>query len=208
MDFSLLSAAASAEGGTPAWAMLAYLASGVFFILAQVRIQRDGERIHDFAGLGKSNPLLATALTAIDYPIFVLDRMGVRYANPAAAREYEWSQDELMEMQFEQLVAGQDAREGIREVDGLAMSSRNVRLTAEGRAAAPIIYRALSTAKSEAELRQILSTEKLLELDYATFIDEETFLPADQRSERVRAIVAGWINGVRLLDNMHMEISA
>ena len=96
----------------------------------------------------------------------------------------------------------------IREVDGLAMSSRNVRLTAEGRAAAPIIYRALSTAKSEAELRQILSTEKLLELDYATFIDEETFLPADQRSERVRAIVAGWINGVRLLDNMQMEISA
>jgi pantoate--beta-alanine ligase len=96
----------------------------------------------------------------------------------------------------------------IREVDGLAMSSRNVRLTAEGRAAAPIIYRALSTAKSEAELQQILGTEKLLELDYATFIDEETFLPADQRSKCVRAIVAGWINGVRLLDNMQMEISA
>ncbi|MEY4855861.1 MAG: hypothetical protein RLZZ97_691, partial [Gemmatimonadota bacterium] len=63
--------------------------------------------------------LLATALTAIDYPIFILDHMGVRYANPAAAREYEWSQDELMEMQFEQLVAGQDVREGIREADGL-----------------------------------------------------------------------------------------
>jgi NAD(P) transhydrogenase subunit beta len=34
MDFSMLSAAAAGEGGTPAWAMLAYLASGVFFILA------------------------------------------------------------------------------------------------------------------------------------------------------------------------------
>jgi NAD(P) transhydrogenase subunit beta len=34
MDFSLLSAAASGEGGTPAWAMLAYLVAGVFFILA------------------------------------------------------------------------------------------------------------------------------------------------------------------------------
>jgi pantoate--beta-alanine ligase len=96
----------------------------------------------------------------------------------------------------------------IRESDGLAMSSRNVRLTAEGRAAAPIIFRALSTAKSEAELQQILSTEKLLEVDYATFIDEETFLPADERSKSVRAIIAGWINGVRLLDNMQMEISA
>jgi pantoate--beta-alanine ligase len=88
------------------------------------------------------------------------------------------------------------------------MSSRNVRLTAEGRAAAPIIFRALSTAKCEAELQQILSTEKLLEVDYATFIDEETFLPADERSKSVRAIFAGWINGVRLLDNMQMEISA
>jgi len=96
----------------------------------------------------------------------------------------------------------------IRESDGLAMSSRNVRLSAEGRAAATIIYRALSAAKSEAALQQILSTEKLLELDYATFIDEETFLPADPGSKKVRAIVAGWINGVRLLDNMQMEASA
>jgi len=49
--------------------------------------------------------LLATALTTIDHPIFILDRVGVRYANPSAAREYRWSQVELMEMRFEQLVA-------------------------------------------------------------------------------------------------------
>lgn len=48
--------------------------------------------------------LLATALTTINHPIFILDRVGVRYANPAAAREYGWSQNELMEMRFEQLV--------------------------------------------------------------------------------------------------------
>jgi NAD(P) transhydrogenase subunit beta len=34
MTFSILSAAASGEGATPAWAMLAYLVAGVFFILA------------------------------------------------------------------------------------------------------------------------------------------------------------------------------
>ncbi|HYW32305.1 MAG TPA: ATP-binding protein [Gemmatimonas sp.] len=54
--------------------------------------------------------LLATALTTIDHPIFILDRMGVRYANPAAAREYGWSQAELMEMHFEQLVARIETR--------------------------------------------------------------------------------------------------
>ncbi|MCX6867325.1 MAG: NADH-quinone oxidoreductase subunit N [Verrucomicrobia bacterium] len=38
---------------------------GVFFVLAQVRIQRDGEAITDFNGLGKTNPLLALALTVL-----------------------------------------------------------------------------------------------------------------------------------------------
>ena len=38
---------------------------GVFFVLAQVRIARDGEAISDFNGLGKSNPALALALTIL-----------------------------------------------------------------------------------------------------------------------------------------------
>ena len=38
---------------------------GVFFVLAQVRIQRDGESIADFNGLGKTNPPLALALTVL-----------------------------------------------------------------------------------------------------------------------------------------------
>ncbi len=38
---------------------------GVFFILAQVRIQREGENISDFNGLGKTNPTLALALTIL-----------------------------------------------------------------------------------------------------------------------------------------------
>ncbi len=38
---------------------------GVFFVLSQVRIQRDGEAISDFNGLGKTNPALALALTLL-----------------------------------------------------------------------------------------------------------------------------------------------
>ncbi len=48
--------------------------------------------------------LLATAMTTIDHPIFILDHVGVRYANPSAAREYGWSQAELMEMRFDELM--------------------------------------------------------------------------------------------------------
>jgi two-component system, NtrC family, sensor kinase len=66
--------------------------------------------------------LLATALTTINHPIFILDRLGVRYANPAAAREYGWSQSELMEMRFEDLVVGEDAREGVDMRSGVVAS--------------------------------------------------------------------------------------
>ena len=92
----------------------------------------------------------------------------------------------------------------IREADGLALSSRNVRLTPTDRVAATIIYKALSQAKSEEELRGILATESALEVDYADFIDEETFDHAHQQTSHVRALIAGWINGVRLIDNMPM----
>ena len=96
----------------------------------------------------------------------------------------------------------------IRENDGLALSSRNVRLTPEGREAAKIIYQALSQSKSEDQLRAVLASEPALSLDYADFIDEKTFAHAQSDTSDVRAIVAGWINGVRLIDNMPMGIRA
>ena len=96
----------------------------------------------------------------------------------------------------------------VRENDGLALSSRNVRLTPEGRTAATVIYRALTQAKTEEELRAILATEPAFTVDYADFIDEQSFTHAQSSSSDLRAIVAGWINGVRLIDNMPMGIRA
>lgn len=93
----------------------------------------------------------------------------------------------------------------VREADGLAMSSRNVRLTPEGRVAARILHTALTQAESEVELREILASEAMLKVDYADFIDEKSFTHAQPDSPNIRAIVAGWINGVRLIDNMPME---
>ncbi len=63
--------------------------------------------------------LLATALTIIDHPIFILDRVGVRYANPAAAQEYGWSQIALMEMRFEQLVANEGVEQRFNDASGV-----------------------------------------------------------------------------------------
>ena len=73
--FLILALAAGTHGRDtalgPAEVVSLYLATylimtlGVFFVLAQVRIQRDGENISDFNGLGKSNPTLALALTIL-----------------------------------------------------------------------------------------------------------------------------------------------
>jgi pantoate--beta-alanine ligase len=67
-----------------------------------------------------------------------------------------------------------------------------------------VIYRGLTQARSEDELRAILETESSFTLDYADFIDEKTFAHAQSSTTDVRAVVAGWINGVRLIDNMPM----
>ncbi len=96
----------------------------------------------------------------------------------------------------------------IREADGLAMSSRNVRLSDAGRIAARVISKSLRDSSSEVELRRMLISEPEFTVDYADYIDEKTFLPPTESTQFTRAIVAGWINGVRLLDNMQVKSEA
>jgi pantoate--beta-alanine ligase len=99
----------------------------------------------------------------------------------------------------------------IRELSGLAMSSRNVRLDDDARVAADVISRVLRSAADAANVEaarsalQKISAEHRFTLDYAEIIDEDTFDIAEDESLKKRAIIAGWINGVRLIDNMAMK---
>ncbi len=100
----------------------------------------------------------------------------------------------------------------IREASGLAMSSRNQKLSTTERESAAGIYAALNSAKAASELKSArLELSKGVQaipnflLDYAEIIDAETFAIADDSTENCRAIVAGWINGIRLIDNMAMS---
>jgi pantoate--beta-alanine ligase len=99
----------------------------------------------------------------------------------------------------------------VREFDGLAMSSRNVRLSAEGRNSALVVNRALSAARLAPTveiaieiLNSTISTELGFKKDYATVIDEENFSIATDSTKSKRMIIAGWVEGVRLIDNMPM----
>lgn len=100
----------------------------------------------------------------------------------------------------------------IREDNGLAYSSRNVRLSDDGKIAAGIIYHSLKWASVQRKLpdmiyilHELLSSEKAFTLDYAEIIDEEDMSLATDSTKKKRAIVAGWVEGVRLIDNMKMN---
>ena len=93
----------------------------------------------------------------------------------------------------------------IRDINGVALSSRNSRLTPTDLQAAQIINRALRSS-SKNEMLRILASEPRFDLDYAEIIDEETFVTARAGTARARGVIAGWINGVRLIDNMPIEV--
>ena len=99
----------------------------------------------------------------------------------------------------------------VREFDGLAMSSRNIQLSEAGRNTALVIHRALAAAKlaptveiAQEILNTTLSTEPGFQKDYATIIDESSLSLASDSTKDRRAIIAGWVDGVRLIDNMPM----
>ncbi len=99
----------------------------------------------------------------------------------------------------------------VREFDGLALSSRNVRLTEQGRKTANVIHRALAAARlaptvaiAQEIIDTTLATEAGFKRDYAAIIDEDSFEIASNETRHKRGIIAGWIDGVRLIDNMKM----
>ena len=98
----------------------------------------------------------------------------------------------------------------VRDADGLALSSRNVRVS--DRSAALVIYRALKAAANEKSIdaarsvmAEVLGSEQSFTLDYAEIINENNFEKAQQSDTNKRAIIAGWVNGIRLIDNMPMN---
>jgi pantoate--beta-alanine ligase len=108
----------------------------------------------------------------------------------------------------------------LRESDGLALSSRNVYLSAEERAAAPAIHRALAAAKAKVDagerdaaavrrtLRRALKSEPMLHVDYADVVDGTTFRPVERLAGYVVLPVAARLGTTRLLDNLQLRLPA
>lgn len=103
--------------------------------------------------------------------------------------------------------------ETIREEDGLAMSSRNIRLTQAGREKAPVLYAAMTLAADDIragqsdrmairEAAEKLRAEGFERVEYIELRDAETLMPSDDPRRTRRMLAAAWLDGVRLIDNI------
>jgi pantoate--beta-alanine ligase len=101
----------------------------------------------------------------------------------------------------------------VREADGLALSSRNVRLSAEGRQSAPALAAALAAAGAAMErgedIGAAIATARATildggysEVEYLELRDAETLEPVSRVERPARLLVAAWLDSVRLIDNI------
>jgi pantoate--beta-alanine ligase len=102
----------------------------------------------------------------------------------------------------------------LREPDGVAMSSRNVRLSSQERKAAAVLFRAMSYAQQIADtgvhdawqlaawMAQTIEVEALARLDYAAIVDPEQLRQLDTIDAGAVALVAATFGKVRLIDNL------
>lgn len=106
----------------------------------------------------------------------------------------------------------------VREENGLALSSRNQRLSPERREEAKLIYETLTKAnedfkagKNPSEIRravaQTFDNIKDYTLEYISIADEETLREAHEflPSKSYRAFIVVVVDGVRLIDNLHLK---
>ena len=101
-----------------------------------------------------------------------------------------------------------------REPDGLAMSSRNVYLTAEERPAATVLWRALQAGRQavadgsrdpgevEAAMAAVLAAEPKASPDYSAVVDPATLARPDVLAGELRLLVAARVGRARLIDNL------
>lgn len=104
-----------------------------------------------------------------------------------------------------------------REPNGLAMSSRNGRLSPEEFREAAMIYEILQTVKHKFSSEGIPSTydwvlkrfnnNPLFDLDYFQISDIESLVPAKEKipNKKYRAFIAAYIGDVRLIDNIDLN---
>jgi pantoate--beta-alanine ligase len=140
---------------------------------------------------------------------------GMTQADRAYFGQKDWQQLQVVQRLVADLnlavtVVGCDT---VRDPDGLAMSSRNVRLTAEGRRRAPALYAAMLAAARDfrsgmpedqamARAAKAVLAEGFDSVEYIALRDAVTLGEVTDPDRPLRMLAAAWLDDVRLIDNI------
>ena len=158
----------------------------------------------------------------LDRDLEFLEREGadVVFVPPAAERAYFGQKDAQQVAVITKMVHELNMNLDIvvvptvREMDGLAMSSRNAYLGPEERVAAGVLYRALTSARDMCDescfdaalvrerMADVIRTEPLASLDYAAVVAPGSFEELESLDGPTLAVIAVRIGATRLIDNM------
>lgn len=164
---------------------------------------------------GKSRPVFFRGVVTVVTKLFNIVDPDVAVFGKKDYQQWKIIERMVRDLDFGIKVIGSEI---VREQDGLAMSSRNVKLSPDNRQRALSISRALSRAKFDAENGQLNCHElinaaipKIREaggrVDYAEIVEQESLEPVETINKPVVFCVAAWFGDVRLVDNMEIDIN-
>lgn len=177
----------------------------------------DSKYIHDFGKLdstieGAHRPGHFKGVGQIVHILFECVRPEVAFFG-----QKDFQQLQVIRLLNEKTKAGIDivGMPTIRESDGLAMSSRNRRLSAKQREASTLLYKALTEAKALAKsnssdqiknrVKELFEESDLLKLEYFEIINPNDFEPINGNIlHPAHAVVAAFTGEVRLIDNLEL----
>ncbi len=171
-------------------------------------------RVHELGDVlcGASRPTHFAGVTTVVAKLFNIVKPDIAVFGQKDAQQAVIIRRMTADLNFDvQIVLGPI----VREADGLAMSSRNKYLSAKERETAPVLYRALSEAKSAIEAGEMTDSEDVIELirskilsagdfriDYIAVADPDSLEPVEKIQGQVLVLIAARIGSTRLIDNI------
>lgn len=163
---------------------------------------------------GKSRPVVFRGVATVVAKLFNIVEPDVAIFGKKDYQQWRIIRRMVRDLDFGINVIGSEI---VRDVDGLALSSRNVHLSPKEREKALSIYKSLSKAKTAAQNGEVSCSElrnsviqAIVEaggrIDYAEIVDQESLLIVEEIRSPVVFCVAAWFGKVRLIDNMEIDI--
>lgn len=163
---------------------------------------------------GESRPTHFAGMCTVVAKLFNIAGPCTAYFGKKDFQQLAIVQAMVRDLSFDVELVGCEIR---REPDGLAMSSRNVYLSAEQRAAAPVLAQALVAAarslsrgetsvdRLRATMMDVISTQAIGQVEYLEVVDPITLRPLTQADAGSRFFGAVRFGSVRLIDNLDLS---